>query len=166
MSEIIVRHAEAGDYAQVHQIYSHPSIYSDTLQLPFPSLKTWQKRLETETEGEFWLVACSGEQIVGQLTLRLHPNMRRRHVATFGMGVHHAFHGKGVGSALLQSVVDLCDKWLNVLRIELTVFTDNDAALALYKKFGFEIEGTSPCFAMRDGKLVDAYHMGRVVSPR
>jgi putative acetyltransferase len=33
--------------------------------------------------------------------------------------------------------------------------------LGIYRKFGFEIEGTSRCFAFRDGELVDAYPMAR-----
>ena len=40
-----------------------------------------------------------------------------------------------------------------VLRIELTVYTDNAAAIALYRKFGFEIEGTHRAYALRDGRL-------------
>ena len=36
----------------------------------------------------------------------------------------------------------MCDNWLRVDRIELTVFVDNAPAIKVYKKFGFEIEGT------------------------
>jgi putative acetyltransferase len=41
---------------------------------------------------------------------------------------------------MMRAVIDLADKWLNLARIELTVFTDNEPAIALYRKFGFEIE--------------------------
>lgn len=61
----------------------------------------------------------------------------------------------------MQAMIDICDSWAAIERIELTVFTDNQAAIALYRKFGFEIEGTSRRYAMRDGVLVDAYHMAR-----
>ena len=54
------------------------------------------------------------------------------------------------------------EKWLNLARIELTVFTDNEAAIALYRKFGFEIEGTLRKYAFRDGEFVDAYAMARI----
>lgn len=72
------------------------------------------------------------------------------------------WQGKGVGSALMQAMIDLADKWLNLTRLELTVYTDNEAGIALYKKFGFEIEGTHRKFAFRDGEFVDAYAMARV----
>ncbi|MNJ79511.1 putative acetyltransferase YhhY [compost metagenome] len=61
----------------------------------------------------------------------------------------------------MKAMIDLCDKWADIERIELTVFTDNQAAIALYRKFGFEIEGTSRAYAVRDGVLVDSYHMAR-----
>jgi putative acetyltransferase len=67
-----------------------------------------------------------------------------------------------VGSALLEAVIELADKWLNLTRLEMEVYTDNEAAIALYKKFGFEIEGTLRKFAFRDGEYVDAYAMSRI----
>jgi putative acetyltransferase len=45
------------------------------------------------------------------------------------------------------------------------VYTDNEAALRLYKKLGFEIEGTHRKYAFRDGQYVDAFTMARVRSP-
>jgi putative acetyltransferase len=39
---------------------------------------------------------------------------------------------------------------------------DNAAGIALYEKFGFEIEGTHRRFAFRDGEYVDAYSMARL----
>ena len=35
-------------------------------------------------------------------------------------------------------------------------------AIALYRKFGFEIEGTHKAYALRDGRYVDAYAMARI----
>ena len=60
------------------------------------------------------------------------------------------------------AAVDLADNWLNYTRLELTVYTDNAAALALYRKFGFEIEGTLKAYAFRDGRFIDAYTMARL----
>ncbi|MBF4242980.1 GNAT family N-acetyltransferase, partial [Vibrio anguillarum] len=84
-------------------------------------------------------------------------------VGTFGMGVKDDVQCLGVGSALLKTVIDLADNWLNLKRIELTVYVDNERAINLYKKFGFEIEGESKAYAFRNGSYVDVYHMARVV---
>jgi putative acetyltransferase len=57
---------------------------------------------------------------------------------------------------------DYADRWAGVLRIELTVYTDNEVALRLYRNFGFEIEGTMRAYALRDGEFVDTYAMARL----
>ncbi|ERK06443.1 putative acetyltransferase [Serratia fonticola AU-P3(3)] len=161
MSEIVVRHVESNDAEALHQLYSHPTVYRDTLQLPLPSKAMWQQRIANVQPGTYNMVACIDDRVVGQLFVELNQRVRRRHVATIGIGVDADYHGKGVGSALMKAMIDICDNWAGIERIELTVFTDNQGAIALYRKFGFEIEGTSRRFAMRDGEWVDAYHMAR-----
>jgi putative acetyltransferase len=59
-------------------------------------------------------------------------------------------------------MVDLVDGWLNVSRLELTVYTDNEPAIALYRKFGFEVEGTHKAYALRAGRYVDSLSMARL----
>ena len=78
------------------------------------------------------------------------------------MGIKDNVQGKGVGSALLATVTDLADNWLNLKRIEISAYVDNERAINLYKKFGFEIEGESKAFAFRNGKYVNVYHMARI----
>ena len=97
------------------------------------------------------------------LSLHVEPRPRRSHVATFGMAVAaHGHQGCGVASALMRTMIDMCDNWLRVERIELTVFADNAPAVAVYKKYGFEIEGTAKGYALRNGEYVDAYYMARI----
>jgi putative acetyltransferase len=81
------------------------------------------------------------------------------------MAVRDDRQGKGVGTALMEAALDLADNWLDLARIELQVFTDNQAGIALYEKFGFEKEGRHRCFAFRDGQYVDAYSMARIKWP-
>ena len=78
------------------------------------------------------------------------------------MAVRDDWQGKGVGTALMQAALDLADRWLNLTRVELTVDVDNAAGIALYERFGFEIEGTHRSFAFRDGEYVDSYSMARI----
>ena len=62
----------------------------------------------------------------------------------------------------LRLALDLADNWLGLVRVELTVFVDNEPAIALYRKFGFEVEGTHRKYGRRDGELIDTYAMARV----
>ncbi len=160
MVDIRIRQAEAGDAQGLRDLYAMPKAQAGTLQMPYPTLAMWQKRL-AERSG-YGLVAIVDELLVGDLGLWLEPNPRRRHVAGIGMGVRDDWAGRGVGSALLGAAVDLADNWLNLQRLELTVYSDNAAAIALYHKFGFEQEGCSPAYGFREGRFVDALHMGRV----
>jgi putative acetyltransferase len=78
------------------------------------------------------------------------------------LAVRDDWQGIGAGIALMQAAVELADRWLNLMRLELEVYTDNQVGVRLYKKFGFAIEGTLHDFAFRDGQFVDAYAMARV----
>lgn len=160
MNEVVIRPASPDDAEALRQIYAQPEVYHDVLQLPHPTLEMWQERL-APTPGRRHLLACIDGQPVGNLTLSVEQNPRRNHVATFGLGVLPAFRNRGIASALIGEMVNLCDNWLRITRIELTVYTDNAAALAVYRKYGFEVEGTGKQFALRNGEYVDAYYMAR-----
>lgn len=159
---MIVRHSEPGDIESIRAIYAQPSVYASTLQLPFPSVELWQARLGRRHEHFHSLVACEGEQVLGQLGIETFANPRRRHVARIGLGVSEMARRRGVGSALLGAAVDLCGGWLGVCRMELETYTDNAGAIALFEKFGFEMEGTAKAYALRAGALVDVHLMARL----
>jgi putative acetyltransferase len=160
---IVIRRTEPGDYEAVRSVFAGPNAIWGTMQLPFPSAEQWRKRLAEPSDGLFSLLACVETEVVGQLGLHTAPHSpRRRHTGHLGMAVRDDWQGKGVGTALLQAAVDLADKWLNLERLELDVYTDNQPAVRLYKKFGFVIEGTRVRFAFRDGCYVDAYSMARL----
>jgi putative acetyltransferase len=160
---ISIRRAEPADTEAVRQIYAGPKAIWGTLQLPCPSSEVWRKWLTEPNEGIFNLVASVEHEVVGQLTLYTFPNLpRRRHVGQIGMAMRDDWHGKGVGTTWLRAALELADQWLNLRRLELDVYTDNEPAIRLYKKFGFVVEGMLVRFAYRAGQYVDGYAMGRV----
>nr|WP_318383404.1 N-acetyltransferase [uncultured Enterobacter sp.] len=161
MSEIVIRHATPNDAEAIQQIYTQPEVYHNTLQVPHPSVEMWAERLKP-VPGRRQLVACVDNHIAGNLTLAVEQSPRRSHVASFGITVAPQFGRRGVGSALMREMVNLCDNWLRIERIELTVFADNATAIGLYRKFGFETEGTGRKFALRNGEYVDALFMARM----
>lgn len=158
-----IRRAEPDDYAAIRDIFSGPKAFAGTLQLPYPSLHDWRQRLAEPGDGTYNLVAVVGDSVVGMLDVHTFPNKpRRRHVGTIGIGVHDDWQGKGIGTALMRAGVDLADNWLNLRRLELEVYTDNEPAIRLYERFGFEREGTKRQDAFRDGRYVDSYLMARL----
>ena len=163
MMNIQIRRAEPNDYEAIYKIFTYPKAVWGTLQIPYPSAERWRKRLADPDDGTYNLLACVEGEVIGHLGLQTNPTRPRRvHVGNIGMAVRDDWHGKGVGSALMQATVDLADRWLNLTRLELDVYTDNEAALALYKKFGFNLEGTMVQAAFRDGEFVDVYMMARL----
>jgi RimJ/RimL family protein N-acetyltransferase len=86
------------------------------------------------------LLAVEGDRVVGSLSIRRDIDPVTRHVATLGMFVVADRRSKGIGTALMAEGI----RWARrhgVLRIELAVYPHNEAAIALYRKFGFDVEG-------------------------
>jgi putative acetyltransferase len=67
-----------------------------------------------------------------------------------------------VGTVLLGAALDLADRWLQLRRLELQVYADNAAGIALYARHGFVEEGRHRDFAFRDGAFVDAISLARL----
>lgn len=157
-----IRKTEPSDAQGLHALYSQPNAYTATLQLPLPTLLMWQHRLNSTPENVHSFVAVNQEQIVGNLGLEVYTNPRRKHAGMIGMAVHDDFVRRGIGSALLEAAIDYAENWLNLSRIELTVYVDNQPAISLYEKYRFVREGRAKDFAFRDGNFADAFFMARV----
>jgi L-phenylalanine/L-methionine N-acetyltransferase len=161
-----IRRAEPDDYEAMYEMFASPKVYEGTLQLPYPSREMWRQRVAEPAEGTYNLVAVVGDRVVGMLGVHTFPNRaRRRHVGAIDIVVHDDWHGRGVGAALMRAGLDLADNWLNLTRLELEVYTDNEAAVRLYERFGFEREGTLRQHAFRGGRYVDSYVMARLRAP-
>ena len=162
---ITVRRATTQDAAAMARILGEPGVLANLMQMPYTSEEVWAARLaENAVPGhlDLPLVAELGGEVVGSCGLHpVGPAARRRHVMTLGISVAGAAQGRGVGSALMAAMCDYADRWMGVLRLELTVYADNEVAIRLYRKFGFEVEGTHRGYAMRDGAYVDAVAMAR-----
>jgi len=175
--KIHVRHSKREDVEAIKTIYTGREAVAGTLQLPYAAEHVWEERLAKPAPGVHTLVAESvGKEnkntkseygatevkVVGHIVLSVNQNPRRNHSGTIGMAVLDGYSGEGIGTALLAAVTDLADNWLNLSRIELTVFKDNLAAGKLYEKSGFIVEGEARHFAFRDGAFVDALYMARI----
>ncbi len=160
----VIRAGTEDDAAALVRLRNQEGVRRGTLAMPYESQHEHGRRFTTALAmpENVFLLACAGEEVVGSASLHRARPVRRAHTASLGIAVADAWQGKGAGTALFAALVDLADNWLNLHRLELGVFTDNAAAIALYRKFGFEIEGTEHCDALREGVLVDAHIMARL----
>lgn len=150
----------AGDLDAWTEIHNQRGVALGTLQIPFATTEFWRARLVSEYM-ERALVAEIDGQVVGCIGFHIGQG-RKRHTGTLGMGVDVDYQGRGVGSALVVAIIDLADNWYNLWRLELEVYADNAAGIALYRKFGFEDEGVYRRYAFRGGRYVDALAMARL----
>ncbi|MDQ0654323.1 GNAT family N-acetyltransferase [Pseudomonas cedrina] len=159
---IVIQRFTEAHLEGVAALYNEPAVCRQVLQMPFQSIEVWRRRLVMDNERRLQLVAVHGGEVIGQLGLEQYLRVRQAHVGSFGMGVATAWQGRGIGSRLLTAALDVADNWMNLHRVELTVYADNQAAQALYRKFGFEVEGVLRDYAVRDGRFVDTVSMARL----
>jgi len=166
--KISIRRARPDDAAAIAQLMDDPVVYANLMQMPYASEEVQRARIADSLlpgKSDLLLVAERDGKIVGSAGMHATgPALRRRHVVVIGLSVVSGAQRQGVGTALMQALCDYADRWMGVLRIELTVYVDNAAAIALYRKFGFEMEGRHRGYALRDGRYVDAHCMARIRS--
>lgn len=164
-ASIHVRRARPADAADFVRLMAQPEVYRNLMQLPLPAEELWRKRLEANADAastDLLLVAEHHGQVVSSAGLHPAAQLRRRHAAMLGISVEPAAQRQGVGRALMQALCDYADGWAQILRIELTVFTDNLRAIRLYEAFGFRHEGVHRAYALRDGVYGDVCAMARL----
>lgn len=89
---------------------------------------------------------------------------RVAHTALLGIGVLGAYQRRGIGQALFQEA----ERWARAAglrRLELLVQSGNFPAISLYRKMGFQIEGTKRESYRIGGEYVDEYLMAKLLTP-
>lgn len=120
-----------------------------------------QARCDAPNSG--WWLALDGDRLVGYLSAEGGRYRRNAHSASLVVGIRQAYSGQGIGTRLFATLLDWARGTGIIHRLELTVMTHNAAAVALYRKMGFAIEGTRQHALRIDGMWVDEYHMARLL---
>jgi ribosomal protein S18 acetylase RimI-like enzyme len=106
-------------------------------------------------------VAVDGTRVVGWCDVVPKAQETLRHSGTLGMGVATSHRGIGVGTALLRATLEGAFA-RGLTRIELVVRTDNEPAIELYRRHGFEVEGRLRRYIVVDGAACEALLMARL----
>lgn len=81
-------------------------------------------------------------------------------VSWVSLAIAQEHQSQGYGYAAMQLVLAFAFQELNLYRLQLTVFSYNHAAIALYEKLGFQREGVYREFVQRNGDRHDMYLYG------
>lgn len=159
LSPVNVRPAAMADARDIHALRVMAGVFENILSLQSERLEDVEDFLRGMRDP---LLAAEVEgHVVGLAGLEVSKPARQRHVGTIGIMVHRDYQGRGIGRSLLSALLDIADRWLMLKRVQLTVFTDNQRAIGLYKSLGFVVEGTERFAAIRDGRYADEYLMAR-----
>ena len=151
-----IRPAGPEDASGITALRRMPGVFEQAASLP-------SDRPRQPGQGRHVLVAVSPDNtVLGLVMLTVESNPRRRHTGGLGIMVRTDCQGQGIGTALLEAVLDLADNWLMLHRVELEVSADNGDAIRLYQRFGFEAEGRKREAAVKAGDYVDMLVMARL----
>lgn len=166
--ELTLRSAAADDWAQLSE---HRRITSGETHF----MARWpeecgfdESRMRTyltaagESPLGFMVTAFDGERIVGDLGVaEVRPHLKYRHRAYMGVSIQQAYCGCGLGSRMLEIALEQA-KQNGFEQVELSVFSDNERAMGLYEKYGFQKFGMTPrAFKLKDGSYRDEIIMVR-----
>ncbi len=162
-----IRFAETRDLPRLVDIYNQAILSQNATgdTIPFSSETRWDW-FNRHSNDHYPIYVCTDEagKVQGYLTLspyRDRPAMA--HTAEISYYVDYAFHGQGIGSALMQNALEDCPRLK--LRVLLAILLEwNQPSVRLLEKFGFEKWGYLPEVADFSGRLCGHLYYGRKLS--
>ncbi len=111
---------------------------------------------------DFLQIAVEDGKMIGYIWAECGEFRRIAHTAYIVTGVLKEYTNKGIGTAFFRKLMNWAEK-NGIVRLELTVECDNSAAIHLYEKSGFQIEGIRRKSMFVGGNFVDEYYMARIM---
>lgn len=156
----IARHHLAGFHSALDHV-AREGRHLAMLEAP-SFVRTRRFVLDSLKAGAVHVVAVAGyDTVIGWCDLRPKSAPTMRHSAVLGMGLVAPYSGMGIGTRLLAATLEAAAR-AGLQRAELVVRADNAPAIALYRRFGFEFEGTLRDYLRVDGVAHDALQMARL----
>lgn len=113
------------------------------------------------SETNVFLIGFLDGEYVGNCSLMGKSLLRQKHRASMGIALKQQFTGLGIGTAMMEKIIALATQ-MGYEQLELEVVANNERAIHLYKKMGFEIYGTFPStMKYLDGTYADEHWMMR-----
>ncbi|HEL1708334.1 TPA: GNAT family N-acetyltransferase [Streptococcus suis] len=168
--EVYFSEAEPADAAVFIDFMNQVARETDYLVMDETGFRFSVDEMETifesgiENPRELCLLAKVGSEVVGAISVKSSKQFRISHIGNIFIAVKKAYWGHGLGTILLEEVLHWAKEMDVLKRLELTVQVRNQAAVHLYQKLGFNIEGTQIRGARTDeGEWLDLYYMGKLI---
>ena len=162
---IIYREAETSDAGKFLDYCKRVGAESDFLTfgeegLPFSISQTadYIRKVSGNPENAMILAFDEGELVGSGIISSVSGRVRFAHRKELAITVRKDYWGKGIGSGIMKVLLDFAKK-SGAEVLELQVRSDNERAVALYKKFGFEKIGTYEKFFKINGEFFAADYM-------
>lgn len=165
-SLVIIRQAEKEDARELIDFYNIVGGETDFLSFGenefMSNIDTEEKYIENikNEENSNFIVAVVDGKIIGAASVTSIQKRKLKHVATLGIVLKKEFCGLGIGGILIDNLISWSMQNGITKKITLLTRCDNYNAIELYKKKGFEIEGTLRKDNYENGMYYDVYTMG------
>ncbi len=123
-------------FASTDQVLTTPEEYKITVG----EEKSWIKSFKNNPNSII-LIAESGGEVIGLLDFTAKSRKKVAHSGEFGVSVHPDYQGKGIGKAMIETLLQWAESNTQIEKVALQVFATNAHAIKLYKALGFQEEG-------------------------
>ena len=170
MDTLVLRRAKKEDAAKFLSLWEaldsetefmlyEPGERNTTLEQQRSSL---EKSESSEDVAIYVIEDTAQSELIGFTAGRRNTNLRDRYSLSVVIGIRKIYTGKRHGVKLLTEL----EAWaqsIDIKRLELTVMTENEYAVRLYKRLGYEVEGTKRMSVHLSSGFKDEYVMSKLI---
>ena len=168
--ELLIREAEPGDAVELVTFLNRVSLETDFTSLDGDGILLTGEEMEVflnkqaSSDNQISLLAFLNGKIAGLVNITADQRKRVRHIGDLFIVIGKRYWNNGLGSLLIEEAIEWAQASGILRRLQLTVQTRNQAAVHLYQKHGFVIEGRQERGAyIEEAKFIDVYLMGKLI---
>lgn len=159
---IVLRDPEVDDAAAILECMAGVMAESDCLlgeadefNYTLEQERVWVEEHREHPRSFAMVAACDGV-VIGVLDFRVGRFRRQRHTGSFGVSLRAAFRGQGIGTRMMEIMLDWGRHHDEIEKIGLSAFSTNSQAIELYRRLGFiELARSPKHFKLADGSYAD-----------
>lgn len=110
-------------------------------ELPSNVMKEREKIRKSEEKSNLYIVFEVEVNVVGFLAFNRYEHERLKHAGSMGMGIREEYTNQGIGTKLIEFLINWAKKQISLEKICLGVVSANERAIKVYRRMGFVEEG-------------------------